>query len=83
LKALRVHVESILRFGLPADYVGAVIKPAKISLEKKLRAALEVPFAQHGSVHMQDVKDEIAGFSTNEKFYPYVYLEMDLNYCKE
>lgn len=26
LKALRIHVESILRFGLPADYVGAVVK---------------------------------------------------------
>jgi len=83
LKALRIHVESILRFGLPADYVGAVIKPHKISHEKKLRGALEVPFAQHGSVHMQDMKDDIPGFSSNEKFYPYVYLEMDLNYCKE
>jgi len=83
LKALRVHVESILRFGLPAEYVGAVIKPQKIAVEKKLRAALEVPFAQHGSVHMQDMKEDVPGFTSHEKFYPYVYLEMDLNYCKD
>mmetsp|Transcript_38665 Transcript_38665/g.66381 ORF Transcript_38665/g.66381 Transcript_38665/m.66381 type:complete len:354 (-) Transcript_38665:225-1286(-) len=35
LKCLRVHVESILRFGLPPEFVAAVLKPVKISQEKK------------------------------------------------
>eukprot|EP00339_Tiarina_fusa_P001878 CAMPEP_0117032994 /NCGR_PEP_ID=MMETSP0472-20121206/23609_1 /TAXON_ID=693140 ORGANISM="Tiarina fusus, Strain LIS" /NCGR_SAMPLE_ID=MMETSP0472 /ASSEMBLY_ACC=CAM_ASM_000603 /LENGTH=307 /DNA_ID=CAMNT_0004741789 /DNA_START=277 /DNA_END=1200 /DNA_ORIENTATION=+ len=83
LKALRIHVESILRFGLPADFIAAVVKPQKISLEKKLRANLEATFSQHGSVHMQDMKEDIPGFTSNEKFYPYVFLEMDLNYAKD
>merc|ERR1712137_258141 len=83
LKALRVHVESILRFGLPPEYVSSVVKPHKISNEKQIRKNLEQYFAQHGSVHMQEIKEDVPGFSTNEKFYPYVYLEMDLNYCKD
>ena len=83
LKALRVHVESILRFGLPPEYVASVVKPSKISHEKQIRKNLEQYFSQHGSVHMQEIKEDVPGFSTNEKFYPYVYLEMDLNYCKD
>lgn len=82
LKALRIHVESILRFGLPAEYVAAVVKPLKTSHEKKLRSALEVPFAEHASVHMQDMSEDVPGF-THEKLYPYVYMEMNLNYCRE
>jgi len=83
LKALRVHVESILRFGLPPEYVAAVIKPFKVSNEKTLRKNMEKLFAEHGSIHMQDLKEDVPGFNANEKFYPYVYLEMDLNYCKD
>lgn len=83
LKALRVHVESILRFGIPPDYVTAIIKLHKPGFEKKLRQKLEETFSEYGSVHIQDKNDDVPGFSSAEKFYPYVYLEMDLNYSKD
>jgi len=84
LKALRVHVESILRFGIPPDYVTVIIKPSKPSSEKNLRKRLDERFAEYGSVHIADKGNEdIPGFNATEKFYPYVNLEMDLNYTRD
>lgn len=41
LKAVRLFVESVLRYGLPANFQGALLEPAK-KKEKSLRQALEV-----------------------------------------
>jgi len=36
LKVLRLFVESVLRYGLPANYIGLVVKPDQSSLKKTL-----------------------------------------------
>jgi len=58
----------------------------KIQNEKRLRAKLALEFSKINSVHLQDVKgqEDIPGMiAAGEKFYPYVYLEMNLDYAKE
>jgi len=83
LKALRVHVESILRFGLPPRNVTAIIQLKKGAAEKKIRAGLEMEFSDLSSEYLKDSKSDDMSFMGNEKFYPYVYLEMNLNYARE
>ncbi len=40
LKVIRLFVESVLRYGLPADYIGIVVK---VSTEKTIRCYTEDP----------------------------------------
>lgn len=83
LKALRVHVETILRFGLPPKNVAAILQLDRPANEKKLRLNLSNEFAEYSSEYIQDGKDDISNYTGNEKFYPYVFLEMNLNYARE
>ena len=41
LKAVRLFVESVLRYGLPANFQGALLEPTK-KKEKQLRQVLDV-----------------------------------------
>jgi len=76
MKAIRVHVESILRFGLPANYQAIMLLPKK-KADKKLREMLRGLFNTAGpSVYDDGIKDDEAG---GEKFFPYVYLEVNLD----
>lgn len=85
LKALRIHVEAILRFGLPPKNVAALIQLDKPGNEKKLRSLLDLQFAEYASKYIKSDKasDDMSAFVTNEQFYPYVYMEMNLNYARE
>jgi len=78
LKAIRVFVETILRYGLPADFTAVLIEPAK-KQDKKLRLALDGLYKGIGSVYLQDDKEEDedpeAGHQT-EKFYSYVWTQI-------
>jgi len=79
LKAIRVFVETILRYGLPADFTAVLIEPAK-KQDKKLRQVLDGLFKGIGSVYLQDDKDEEeegeASHQLNEKFYSYVWTQI-------
>jgi len=76
LKAVRVHVESILRYGLPANYQAVLILPKK-KADKKLREMLRGLFSVAGSTVYDDgIKEDESGA---EKFFPYVYLEINLD----
>lgn len=74
LKAVRVFVESILRYGLPANFQATLIQPSKGS-DKKVRAVLQDVFKHLGSKHLEG-EDEAGGL--NETFYPYVSLTINL-----
>jgi len=83
LKAIRTHVESILRYGLPANYQAVLMWPKKGS-EKKLTKSLEELFAAQTSMGGAKGKkdaDEAANIAAgiNEPFYPYVFFEMELD----
>lgn len=74
--AIRLFVESILRYGLPPSFQASVMKPHKKS-EKKLRAVLSNTFGQDASSHWnEDPGDEkMAG---GEDTHPYVSFKIEI-----
>jgi len=78
LKAIRIYVESVLRFGLPARFRAVVIEPGKKN-EKKLRKALESMYkdllGQEGG-EMEFDKSALSVLGGMDDFYPYVYLDL-------
>lgn len=80
LKSIRCFVESVLRFGLPADFEAVLIWPNE-KQEKKLRKALANLFSTLGEDEKETDNDEVpAGvIISNEKYYPYVSLDVSLD----
>jgi len=73
LKALRVFVETVLRFGLPPDYTAFIIEPTKNG-QNKLRKALDAMYAGLDSAYLQESEeDSMNAFVGGDKFYPYVW----------
>jgi V-type H+-transporting ATPase subunit C len=82
IKALRVFVESVLRFGLPVNFVAIVIHPTRKST-KRLRDVLDQLFGylDQSNNSRQDEQIDIPGvFSASQEYYPYVYFKLDLDY---
>jgi V-type H+-transporting ATPase subunit C len=81
IKALRVFVESVLRYGLPPDFVCAVIKP-KPGSEKKGREALNIQYAKLGKgaqmskKDLDENQDEIQGILGDKEYSPFVFFEL-------
>ncbi|KIY45343.1 ATPase, V1 complex, subunit C [Fistulina hepatica ATCC 64428] len=64
LKVLRLFVESVLRYGLPANYTGIVVKPDAKNAKKTL-AVLQNQFAYLGRISRSKQSDSKGG---NEDF---------------
>jgi len=81
VKALRVFVESVLRFGLPVNFQGMVLLPQK-KQTKKLRETLNDLYfhldSAGGIGGGEDVPTGLAGFGQGE-YYPYVYYKMNID----
>jgi len=80
LKAIRVYVESVLRFGLPARFRAVVIEPPKKGV-KKLRKALDTMYKDLLGQEERDGPTELDSKALSilggqEEFYAYVYLEL-------
>jgi len=79
LKAIRVFVESVLRYGLPTNFQAMLILPNKSKI-KKLRQVLAELYGHLSS------KSVFSGQKTEEedpaedKFFPYVFLEINLDF---
>ncbi|KAG0373588.1 MAG: hypothetical protein J3R72DRAFT_444118 [Linnemannia gamsii] len=86
LKSLRVFVESVLRYGLPPDFVGFTIKP-KLKQDKKILDILTTQYghlggspSSRGGHHGEDVNAEEAIPGYNEKDYrPFVFFSLRLD----
>jgi len=80
VKAIRVYVESVLRFGLPADFVATVVEPKK-GKEPKLRAVLKDLYAGLPNAELAHELDagetDLSGFGSD--FYPYVYFSLKIS----
>jgi len=79
LKAIRIYVESVLRFGLPARFRAVVIEPNKKN-EKKLRKALDDMYKDLLGQEVGDVggemdKNAMQLIGTDE-FFAYVFLDV-------
>ena len=80
LKAVRLYVESVLRYGLPVSFT-AMLLEAQRNKEQKLRAELKNLYGKlaGGNVNLAAGENEpdIGGLTSGE-FYPYVSLTVNL-----
>lgn len=77
VKAIRVFVESILRYGLPANFSAVVIKPLKKGYESKIRHELQKKYQELDSSGFMSMQaDEIK--AGGEQVYPYVSYSVTL-----
>lgn len=83
IKALRVFVESVLRYGLPVNFEAMVIHPTSRKFTKRLHDVLEQLFGylDQSNKFQNDEQIDIPGvFSSQQEYYPYVYFKMDLDF---
>lgn len=82
VKALRVFVESVLRYGLPVNFQGMLLFPNKKST-KKLREVLNQIYSHLDASALQgshDDKYDIPGLQIGQQdYYPYVYYKLDID----
>jgi len=80
VKAIRVFVEAVLRFGIPVNFQAHVLKPKKGASSKLRASLLELYGHLAGGALSADAEtnaSDMAAFGGGE-FYPYVYLPVDL-----
>lgn len=77
LKAIRVFVESVLRYGLPVEKFSAAVFAPQRNKEKLLRSALDEMFKTNNPAFQRDVKDTTPD-PDGEDFYPYVWVNVPL-----
>lgn len=84
VKALRVFVESVLRYGLPVNFQAIVLKPQK-KQNKRLREALRQLYIDLDSTGLNSGGDDeptVPGLSVgSQDYYPYVYYSVVLNFA--
>eukprot|EP01114_Cavostelium_apophysatum_P015435 TRINITY_DN419_c0_g1_i1.p1 TRINITY_DN419_c0_g1~~TRINITY_DN419_c0_g1_i1.p1 ORF type:complete len:377 (-),score=122.09 TRINITY_DN419_c0_g1_i1:67-1197(-) len=80
LKAIRVFVESVLRYGLPVNFQAMLLLPQKNKV-KHLRKALNDLYSEltSKSVFGKSGDDN----EDDETFFPYVFLEVNLDFRKQ
>jgi V-type H+-transporting ATPase subunit C len=79
LKAIRVFVESVLRYGLPTNFQAMLILPQKNKI-KKLRNVLNELYGHLGSKVMFGNKGAASHEEGEEEYFPYVFLEINLDF---
>ncbi|GBP83903.1 V-type proton ATPase subunit C [Eumeta japonica] len=83
VKALRVFVESVLRYGLPVNFQAVVMVPPRKGA-KKLREVLQQLYghldaSHHHSASAQD-NAELAGLGFGQsEYYPYVFYKINID----
>eukprot|EP00164_Ancoracysta_twista_P002101 GFYU01002776.1.p1 GENE.GFYU01002776.1~~GFYU01002776.1.p1 ORF type:complete len:444 (+),score=143.98 GFYU01002776.1:138-1469(+) len=82
IKSIRTFVESVLRYGVPADFTIFVIRVLNKN-EKKVRTGLAQIFGELGGAKYATTAQEAEAASSagalNADFYPYVYVQGHLN----
>ncbi|NWU61922.1 VATC1 ATPase, partial [Pterocles burchelli] len=81
VKALRVFVESVLRYGLPVNFQAMLLQPNKRTM-KKLREVLYDLYKHLDSsaAAIIDATMDIPGLNlSQQEYYPYVYYKIDCN----
>ena len=79
VKALRLFVESVLRYGLPVNFLAVLIYPNK-KQTRKLRETLNHLYSHLDTSISQGPVDDIPGFSIGQQeYYPYVYFKINID----
>ncbi|ORX52048.1 ATPase, V1 complex, subunit C [Hesseltinella vesiculosa] len=86
LKALRVFVESVLRYGLPPDFTSVALVP-RPKLEAKVDETLLAQYGRLGGVHGQavssnheDILDHDLQSVNDSNYRPYVQFELSFDF---
>lgn len=77
VKVLRLFVESVLRYGLPVNFVAMLLQPPKKN-QRKLRDSLNQHFAHLDTSISQGPLEEIPGFNVGQQEY-YAYVSFKIN----
>ncbi|XP_054169356.1 V-type proton ATPase subunit C-like [Oppia nitens] len=76
VKALRLFVESVLRYGLPVNFLSVLIHPNK-RMQRRLRDVLNQLYAHLDTSISQGPIDDIPGLNLgSQEYYPYVYFKV-------
>lgn len=81
VKALRLFVESVLRFSLPPDFAMAALRPLHKKNDKKIRQLLDKRFAEGGdgnlSTEFEQMNMQVQGLASmmQGEYHPYVLIE--------
>lgn len=82
VKALRVFVESVLRYGLPVNFQAMLLRPQKKTI-KRLREVLNQLYSHLDNSGVSGAMDmpEIAGLTTIQQadYFPYVFYKVTLD----
>jgi len=81
VKALRVFVESVLRYGLPVNFQAMLLQPNKKST-KRLREVLSQLYIHLDNTALQSAHDnvDIPGLVFGQsEYYPYVYYKLNID----
>ncbi|XP_023558113.1 V-type proton ATPase subunit C 1 [Octodon degus] len=81
VKALRVFVESVLRYGLPVNFQAMLLQPNRKTM-KRLREVLHELYKHLDSsaAAIIDAPVDIPGLNlSQQEYYPYVYYKIDCN----
>lgn len=85
VKALRVFVESVLRYGLPVNFQACIMKPQKKSA-KRLRETLESLYSGIGTdglnTNKKDQAIDIPGLMGTDNYYSYVFFNLNLDFLE-
>lgn len=83
VKALRVFVESVLRYGLPVNFQAVVLQPQR-KQQKKLREVLKVLYRDLDSTGLSNMTEEdqvVQGLTMGtQEYYAYVYFKVMLDF---
>ncbi|KAK8775319.1 hypothetical protein V5799_031335 [Amblyomma americanum] len=79
VKALRLFVESVLRYGLPVNFQGMLLQPQK-KTAKRLREVLNQLYSHLDTSIAQGPVDDIPGLNLGQQeYYPYVYFKISID----
>ncbi|CAG2100546.1 unnamed protein product [Medioppia subpectinata] len=79
VKALRLFVESVLRYGLPVNFLSVLVHPNKRT-QRKLRDVLNQLYAHLDTSISQGPIDDIPGLNLGTgEYYPYVYFKINID----
>ncbi|XP_017275065.1 V-type proton ATPase subunit C 1-B isoform X2 [Kryptolebias marmoratus] len=80
IKALRVFVESVLRYGLPVNFQTMLLQPNKKNMKKLREVLYDLYKHLDSSAAIIDASMDIPGLNlSQQEYYPYVYYKIDLN----
>jgi len=80
VKTLRLFVESILRYGLPVNFLAVIIQPGK-KQTRKLREVLNQLYSHLDTSVSQGPVDDIPGLNLGQQeYYPYVYFKINFDF---